>query len=102
MKIRSLIPVAISLTFFAGTATAYVGPGAGITVIGALWGLIAGVVMAVGVILFWPIRMLLRKRKANQEALAAGSAEGTAEGSDNENDATAENNQAKSESTQSS
>ena len=98
MKIRSLIPVATSLTLFAGTAAAYVGPGAGITVIGALWGLIAGVVMAVGVILFWPIRMLLRKRKANKEALA----EGSAEASDSENDATAENNQAKSESTQSS
>ena len=94
MKIRSLIPVATSLTLFAGTAAAYVGPGAGITVIGALWGLIAGVVMAVGVILFWPIRLLLRKRKAKQEALAAGS--------DSEDDATAENNQAKSESTQSS
>ena len=51
---------------FAGTAAAYVGPGAGIGVLGALWGLIIGVVMAVGVILFWPIRMMIRKAKANK------------------------------------
>jgi hypothetical protein len=51
---------------FAGTAAAYVGPGAGISVLGALWGLIIGVVMAVGVILFWPIRMMIRKVKANK------------------------------------
>ena len=49
-----------------GLAAAYVGPGAGISMLGALWGLIIGVVMAVGVILFWPIRMMLRKSKAKK------------------------------------
>ncbi|TDJ43089.1 MAG: hypothetical protein E2O50_05415 [Gammaproteobacteria bacterium] len=49
-----------------GLALAYVGPGAGISMLGALWGLIVGVVMAVGVILFWPIRIMLRKAKANK------------------------------------
>ena len=68
-SIQILITAAALLT--AGTASAYVGPGAGISVLGALWGLIIGVVMAVGVILFWPIRMMLRKRKA-QAAEAAG------------------------------
>jgi len=54
-------------------ASAYVGPGAGISMLGALWGLIVGVVMAVGVILFWPIRIMIRKAKANkaESALAA-------------------------------
>ena len=81
MKSRSIIALALTLfaTLFAGTAAAYVGPGAGITVLGALWGLIIGVVMAIGVILFWPIRMMLRKRKANQEALAEGAATESAE-----------------------
>jgi hypothetical protein len=55
---------------FTGTAAAYVGPGAGISVLGALWGLIIGVVMAVGVILFWPIRMMIRKMKANKAVAA--------------------------------
>ena len=61
--------------FAATTASAYVGPGAGVSVLGALWGLIVGVVMALGVILFWPIRMMMRKRKAAREAAAAGSAD---------------------------
>ena len=59
---------------FAGTAAAYVGPGAGISVLGALWGLIIGVVMAVGVILFWPIRMMIRKAKANKAGAADSAA----------------------------
>jgi type VI protein secretion system component VasK len=55
-----------------GIALAYVGPGAGISMLGALWGLVVGVVMAVGVILFWPIRMMIRKAKANKAEAAAG------------------------------
>lgn len=52
--------------FLPAMASAYVGPGAGISMLGALWGLIIGVVMAVGVILFWPIRMMIRKAKGNK------------------------------------
>lgn len=63
-------------TLLPGLALAYVGPGAGVSVLGALWGLIAGVVMAVGVILFWPIRMMIRKSKA-KKAAAAAAADGT-------------------------
>ena len=72
---RKSISVLFALTgvLFAGTASAYVGPGAGISVLGALWGLIIGVVMAVGVILFWPIRMMMRKKKAEKEAKQAAS-----------------------------
>jgi hypothetical protein len=64
-------------TLFSVPALAYVGPGAGISVLGALWGLIVGVVVAVGVILFWPIKMMIRKSKA-KKAAAAGAAEETA------------------------
>ena len=67
-SISILIAIAGSLT--AGSAAAYVGPGAGISVLGALWGLIVGIVMALGVILFWPIRMMIRKNKAKKEAAA--------------------------------
>jgi hypothetical protein len=66
---KTLVTVATLLA--SGTAVAYVGPGAGISVLGALWGLIVGIVMAVGVILFWPIRIMLRKRKAAKAAKAA-------------------------------
>ena len=69
---KIIVPLtSIAAVLAAGTASAYVGPGAGISVLGALWGLIIGVVMAIGVILFWPIRMMLRKRKA-AKAEAAG------------------------------
>lgn len=70
---------AIGAALWAGTAAAYVGPGAGISVLGALWGLIVGVVMAVGVILFWPIRTMLRKKKAAKAEAAAADAEQASE-----------------------
>jgi hypothetical protein len=44
-------------------ASAYVGPGAGLTLLGALWGLIVAVVLSVGFVLLWPFRRLLRKNK---------------------------------------
>jgi len=44
-------------------AFAYVGPGAGLTLLGALWGLIVAVVLSVGFILLWPLRRLMRRNK---------------------------------------
>ena len=64
MKNKALI--AASLVLLPGLASAYVGPGAGISLLGSLWGLIVAVVLAIGMILFWPIRIMLRKRKAAQ------------------------------------
>jgi hypothetical protein len=72
--VRYRIFLTVAAMLFAGTAAAYVGPGAGISLLGALWGLIIGVVMAVGVILFWPIRMLIRKAKANKAGTADNAA----------------------------
>ncbi|MEC9376314.1 MAG: hypothetical protein VYA80_08110 [Pseudomonadota bacterium] len=48
-------------------AMAYVGPGAGIGLVGALGGLALIVLISIGVILILPIRMLLRKKKAREE-----------------------------------
>jgi len=42
---------------------AYIGPGAGITMLGALWGVIVAVFLAIGAVLFWPIRILLRRTR---------------------------------------
>jgi hypothetical protein len=47
-----------------GPAMAYIGPGAGITMLGALWGVVVAVVLAIGAVLFWPIRALLRRKKS--------------------------------------
>jgi hypothetical protein len=44
-------------------AMAYVGPGAGITLIGALWAVIVAFVFMVGGLVIWPLRALLRWRR---------------------------------------
>ena len=56
----------------ASPAFAYVGPGAGLTLLGALWGLIVAVVLSVGFILLWPIRRMMRRNRraaADQQAM---------------------------------
>ena len=54
-------------------AMAYIGPGAGVTVLGALWGVIVAIVLTIGAVVFWPFRILLRRRR-NRAAKAAGEA----------------------------
>ncbi len=49
---------------------AYVGPGVGITLLGALWAVLAAVILAIVGILVWPIRALLRRRRRSKEAAA--------------------------------
>lgn len=68
--IAGLVGLAASFSF-AAPALAYVGPGAGLTLLGALWGLIAAVVMSVGFIILWPFRRFLfgHRRKAGGEAV---------------------------------
>ncbi|HWA49463.1 MAG TPA: hypothetical protein VG742_14400 [Dongiaceae bacterium] len=56
---------------FTAPALAYVGPGAGLTLLGALWGLIAAVVMSVGFIVLWPFRRFLWGRRHKREATPA-------------------------------
>lgn len=62
--------VGFTLALTAAPAFAYIGPGAGITMLGALWGVVVAVVLALGAVLFWPIRALLRRRKTAGEAAA--------------------------------
>ena len=51
-----------------GPAMADIGPGAGITMLGALWGVVVAVALAIGAVLFWPIRALIRKLKGTPPA----------------------------------
>ncbi len=60
------------LALIATPATAYVGPGAGISVLGSLLGILATIFVAIGAILFWPIRKLMRRRKAKKESEVSG------------------------------
>lgn len=50
------------------TAFAYVGPGAGLSLLGALWALIAALGTAVLFVAAWPIRKMLRRRRQRQRA----------------------------------
>jgi hypothetical protein len=73
----------IAATCAAFPALAYVGPGAGLTLLGALWGLILAVIMSVGFVILWPFRKLLRRHK-RQTTLSDGEAvEHLADDSDN-------------------
>lgn len=60
----TLLAIGAGATVLAASpALAYVGPGAGLTLLGALWGLILAVVVSVGFILLWPIRRMIRRNK---------------------------------------
>jgi membrane protein implicated in regulation of membrane protease activity len=65
----AMATVAISLAAF--PAMAYVGPGAGLTLLGALWGLILAVVVSIGFVLLWPLRRLMRRNKQSAGNQAA-------------------------------
>lgn len=68
----------IKLIFFAflfvflpfSTARAYVGPGVGITMLGAFWTVLAMILAAVGGLLVWPVRSFLRwkRRRSGRES----------------------------------
>jgi membrane protein implicated in regulation of membrane protease activity len=45
-------------------AFAYVGPGAGLSLLGAFWALILAIFTAVFFLLAWPVRRLLRNARA--------------------------------------
>jgi len=57
-------------TFFASPAFAYVGPGAGISVLGSLLGILATILVAIGAIIFWPVRKFMKRKKARAESTA--------------------------------
>lgn len=69
----ALLAAGVSAAVLAASpAIAYVGPGAGLTLLGALWGLILAVVVSVGFILLWPIRRMMRRNKraaSDQQAM---------------------------------
>ena len=62
---------------FSLPASAYIGPGAGISVLGSLLGILATIVVAIVAIVMWPLRKALKKRRqasAGTDESAPGSA----------------------------
>jgi hypothetical protein len=64
---KAMVALAVVLTCvvgLAGPAAAYVGPGAGLSLVGAFWGLLVAVAAALGFVIFWPLRRLFRRNRA--------------------------------------
>lgn len=87
MRTATKASLALAVLIYSATfpALAYVGPGAGISLLGALWGVIVAVVLAVGMVLFWPLRIMLRKRKAAKAAAESAGEASTAGASSADN-----------------
>ncbi len=56
------LALALSLAWTA-PALAYIGPGAGLSLLGALWGVVAAVAAALLFLLIWPLRRLMKRRR---------------------------------------
>lgn len=64
---KNVLPLALTLFFFFNApALAYVGPGPGLSMIGSLFALLGGVALALGMVLFYPIRLWLKRRKSGR------------------------------------
>ena len=78
----ALLIMATSLSaLLSAPALAYIGPGAGITMLGALWGVLVAIVLAFGALLLWPIRILLRRNR-NRNRITESEEETLAESSE--------------------
>lgn len=60
---------ALAVGLLPTAAFAYVGPGAGLSLLGALWALLVAVGLAVAFIVAWPVRRMLRRRRQQQPQL---------------------------------
>lgn len=69
IPVKSLFStVALATLLLPTLACAYVGPGAGLSLLTALWGLIAAIGVAALFVVLWPIRRLRRRRRTEQAA----------------------------------
>jgi membrane protein implicated in regulation of membrane protease activity len=69
-------PLAMAITtalmLAATPAMAYVGPGAGLSLLGAFWGLLVAILAAVAFVVVYPIRRMMRARKRPAQTLEQG------------------------------
>ncbi len=73
MKVTATIICTVLGLIASQTAVAYVGPGAGLSLLGALWGLLLAVGAALLFIVLWPLRRYLRRRAEARQAVAVDS-----------------------------
>jgi hypothetical protein len=51
----------------AGTAHAYIGPGLGAGVIGTVLGILGSIFLALGAVLYYPVKRFMRRRREARE-----------------------------------
>jgi membrane protein implicated in regulation of membrane protease activity len=74
MKLLATV-TATALMLAAAPAMAYVGPGAGLSLLGAFWGLLVAVLAALAFVVVYPVRRMMRARKRPAETLGQQPAE---------------------------
>jgi membrane protein implicated in regulation of membrane protease activity len=60
--------VLVALVSASAPAFAYVGPGAGLSLVGAFWGVLVAIFAALAFVILWPIRRFLRQRRGPPSA----------------------------------
>ena len=68
----ALLFASLLVLFSSAEALAYIGPGAGITMLGALWAVVVAIVVAIGVVISWPLRRYFKGRRAARKPAEAG------------------------------
>ena len=68
-KLKSLLTIGI---FFSLTtpAIAYIGPGLGVGAVGAVLGVVGGMLLAIFAVLYYPIKRMLKKRRESSSTKA--------------------------------
>lgn len=60
---------ALSVLFLTSPAAAYVGPGLGLGVIGVIFGFIFSIILAIVGVVWYPVKRMMKKRKAGAAAV---------------------------------
>ena len=63
------IAITTALTLATTPAMAYVGPGAGLSLLGAFWGLLVAILAALAFVVVYPVRRMMRARKRPAETM---------------------------------
>ena len=72
MKQAASLAILLAAVTLPTEVLAYVGPGAGLSLLGALWALVAALATAFLFLLAWPVRRMLRRRRLAAAAQPAG------------------------------